>query len=249
MSVYKPQYKPYDEVLKSAQRRVPTLPEDFYERIPREMRNLAFTISSIERVTQIQDILASLDRSFEENQSFDEWKESVNVDDFDKLADNRKELVFRMHSQTAYNLGVRYVSTENKDILPWLKYQAILDARTRPNHAANDGITRPVDDPFWETNTPPLGFNCRCQLLNVPKYLTDEEKLTPPAKLKNPDLKPDKGWRYNKLKPEAKLDRYLQKKIETLPPRLKSSMNEYVKKRGLDNDVWWEKNKHLFERQ
>jgi len=247
MSVYKPQFKPYDEVLAGAKRRTPLLSDTFYDGIPQEMRSYAFTVSSIERVTQVQDILESLNRAFDEGLSYQEWVESVNVKDFQDLAENRKELVFRMHSQTAYNQGHLQIAQENKDILPWLKYQAIGDDRTRPNHLANDGVTRPVDDDFWITNTPPLGFGCRCFLLNVTKEDTADERLTPPSQLKDPEKLPDKGFRYNKLKPTEKLDRYLAKKIETLPAQLKETMLNYVGGRDLDKDIWWENNKKFFE--
>lgn len=244
---YKPQFKPYDEVLAGAQRRVPILSDAFYNQIPRQMRNYAFTVSSIERVTEVQDILDSLNRAVEEGQSFAQWQSSVNTDDFKKLSDNRKELVFRMHGQTAYNQGHLQVGLENPELVPWLKYQAIGDDRTRPNHLANDGVTRPVNDPFWDSNTPPLGYNCRCFLLNVTAEETDRERLTPPKKLENPDLLPDVGFRYNKKDPVSKLDRYLAKKIETLPRELRQAMTQYIGKRDLDNDVWWEQNKKYFE--
>lgn len=246
---YKPQFKPYDEVLAGAKRRVPILSDSYYEQIPRQMRTYAFTVSSIERVSQVQDILESLNRAVEEGQTFAEWQSTVNIKDFQSLAQNRQELVFRMHSQTAYNQGHLQIGLENPDLVPWLKYQAIGDERTRPNHMANDGITRPVDDEFWLTNTPPLGYNCRCFLLNITarEAQGDKENLTPPKQLEKPELLPDKGFRYNKRDPVSKLDRYLAKKIETLPPDLKESMTQYVGKKDLDNDIWWEQNKEFFE--
>lgn len=249
MSVYKPKFRPYDEVLSSAKRRVPTLSQSFYNEIPQEMRRYAFTVSSIERVSEVQDILESLNRAFEENKPFDQWKQEFNIKSFRDLADNRKELIFRMHSQTAYNQGHYQVGIENKEDLPWMKYQAIGDERTRPNHMANDGITRPVEDEFWEQNLPPIGFNCRCFTVNVPKSETDRETLTPPSKLKSManEIRPDVGFRYNKLDPTKTMDRYLQKKIKTLPPELRDSMLKHIEKRDLDTDIWWERNKQYFE--
>ncbi len=48
----------------------------------------------------------------------------------------------------------------NKDVLPLLQYQTALDSLVRPEHAAWEGIVRPVDDPFWDDHMPPNGWNC-----------------------------------------------------------------------------------------
>ena len=50
-----------------------------------------------------------------------------------------------------------------------LQYRATKDGRTRPEHAALDGVTLPVSDPMWAEITPPNGWNCRCLLVQVLK--------------------------------------------------------------------------------
>lgn len=49
-----------------------------------------------------------------------------------------------------------------KDVLPYLSYNAIDDACEIC--APFNGITLPVDDPFWDENAPENHFNCRCLL-------------------------------------------------------------------------------------
>ena len=56
---------------------------------------------------------------------------------------------------------------KDKEDLPMLRYQTAGDERVRPIHASWDGITRPVDDGFWDDHTPPNGFNCRCVLIQL----------------------------------------------------------------------------------
>jgi SPP1 gp7 family putative phage head morphogenesis protein len=51
----------------------------------------------------------------------------------------------------------------------FLKYSTAGDARVRPTHAELDGILLPVDDPFWNTHYPPLGWKCRCNVVRVPR--------------------------------------------------------------------------------
>jgi SPP1 gp7 family putative phage head morphogenesis protein len=50
-----------------------------------------------------------------------------------------------------------------------LVYDAVNDKRTRPEHAAIDGVVEPVDSPFWDTHYPPNGWNCRCTVTQVEK--------------------------------------------------------------------------------
>lgn len=50
-----------------------------------------------------------------------------------------------------------------------LVYDAVNDKRTRPEHAAIDGVVEPVDSDFWNTHYPPNGWNCRCTVYQVEK--------------------------------------------------------------------------------
>ena len=51
---------------------------------------------------------------------------------------------------------------EAVDTHPYWQYWAILDGRTRKRHAAMHGTVYAHDDPFWQYNYPPNGYNCRC---------------------------------------------------------------------------------------
>lgn len=50
----------------------------------------------------------------------------------------------------------------DKETLPLLRWQAILDPNTRDSHAALNGVTLPIDDEFWQAYYPPIAWNCRC---------------------------------------------------------------------------------------
>ena len=43
------------------------------------------------------------------------------------------------------------------------------DNRVRPEHADLEGVTLPIDDPFWASYYPPNGWNCRCTVVQVRK--------------------------------------------------------------------------------
>jgi SPP1 gp7 family putative phage head morphogenesis protein len=60
-------------------------------------------------------------------------------------------------------MGKEWVEAEQKkDIIPYLQYRTQRDSRVRDEHAALDGITLPVDHPFWKTYMPKNGWRCRC---------------------------------------------------------------------------------------
>ena len=50
-----------------------------------------------------------------------------------------------------------------------LQYRTAGDDKVRPEHAALNGVTLPITDPFWEEYYPPNGWNCRCTVIQVRK--------------------------------------------------------------------------------
>lgn len=52
----------------------------------------------------------------------------------------------------------------NADVLPMLTYRTAGDKRVRKEHDALDGITLPINDPFWDSYYPPNGWRCRCDV-------------------------------------------------------------------------------------
>lgn len=240
---FRPRNGSYNQIINQATRRVETLPVVFYEQIPKELRTIAFTVSGIERMTTIEKVLESLNDAFDQNISFKDWQDSVNLDELIDLSNARRETIYRTFMTTEYNRGRVEVGLDTDNDLNWLMYQAILDDRTRPNHAANDGITRRADDEFWETNLPPLGFNCRCFVLNLGRQ---DAETTPLAQLSDPDLQPDEGWNYNKTKPIKSLNTYYRDKQEIFTKTIREASTNRLLLRTQDEQLWYEKYKKQF---
>lgn len=74
---------------------------------------------------------------------------------------------------------------ENKQDIPLLKYLTVGDDRVRPAHKELEGVTRPVDDTFWDLYYPPNGWNCRCDVLQI-----QTGKVTPVNDIVTPDDMP-----------------------------------------------------------
>lgn len=56
---------------------------------------------------------------------------------------------------------------KQKDILPFLKYDAVVDKNTSDICRPLDGIVAPVGDKIWSKIMPLNHFNCRCVVLQV----------------------------------------------------------------------------------
>lgn len=74
---------------------------------------------------------------------------------------------------------------ENADVMPYLQYETVGDGRVRDDHAALDGVIKPIDDPFWNTWYPPNGFNCRCTVLQL-----TAGSVTPDTRISYPEVPP-----------------------------------------------------------
>ena len=115
------------------------------------------------------------------------------------------ETVYRTQASVAYSAGQwnAHQGETLGDILWGWEYSTVGDDRVRPNHAAMDGVRLPKDNPFWRTNFPPQGWNCRCTA--IPIYEGDAliaDPKPPPRGVVVIDgvettAAPDRGWAFN----------------------------------------------------
>jgi SPP1 gp7 family putative phage head morphogenesis protein len=86
-------------------------------------------------------------------------------------------------------MAARWVQFDaEKDDIPLLEYSTVGDARVRNEHRALDGITRSVDDAFWNTYYPPNGWNCRCTVVQKPEGDETPESRIPTSGTGVPEL-------------------------------------------------------------
>lgn len=96
--------------------------------------------------------------------------------------------VFATGYHMGYN-GVIYTETKNDPKVWGYEYVTAGDEKVRVSHDAQNGVTLPKSDPFWQVWWPPNGYNCRCTI----KVLTKEHELVYP----DSTLTPDEGFSRN----------------------------------------------------
>ena len=252
-----------NEVIDAAESRVGTLPGEFREDIPVELRNLAFTITDINSISDINLVLASLNAALDRGETFAQWQSTVDVQSFRSLSEARQRLVFRQHMNTAFNQGKLDYARANSTLVPYLRYNAIQDNAVRDSHAALDGLTRPTNDPIWDMFTPPIDFNCRCILValsreeaelggtrvNQNEGAPDGTGLTPPALAEtittaNP---PGNGFAFNRREQVGNFTRLLRRRIRALPRNMRQVFLDRLARRTVLTRVWFDTNRELFE--
>ncbi|MEN6534197.1 MAG: phage minor head protein [Bryobacteraceae bacterium] len=109
------------------------------------------------------------------------------------------ETILRTQSQLAYagGNGMVYKQAAVDEILWGYKYVTAGDDRVREEHVLMDGTTLPKDDSFWDWNSPPCGFNCRC--VKIPIFEARDPVRPIPAEIGGRLVYPqaDEGFRFD----------------------------------------------------
>lgn len=153
----------------------------------------SFTVAKAMRLDVLSDIEREVDRVISEGETFESFRERIEpvlrakgwwgrkrmVDPLtgeERIVQlgspHRLRTIFDTNLRTSIARG-RWERIERlKERMPYLRYVAVADARTRPDHMAWHGTVLPVDHPWWETHAPPNGWYCRCVVQQL-----DEEDI------------------------------------------------------------------------
>lgn len=158
--------------------------EDVWE----EEHAKAFTVAKAMQREVLEDIRAALDEALAEGRTLEQFREELTPvlqargwwgrqEATDPLTGETREVqlgsprrlrtIFEVNMRSAYQAG-RWERIERvKTAMPYLRYVAVMDGRTRPEHRAWHGVVLPVDDPWWDTHYPPCGWRCRCTVTQM----------------------------------------------------------------------------------
>jgi SPP1 gp7 family putative phage head morphogenesis protein len=139
----------------------------------REMHSAAFMVAGANTKELTADFHAAVDKAVREGSTLDDFRK-----DFDAIVAEhgwsyhgargwRSRIIFETNLRTAAAAGRWQQIQQVKDARPWLRYVAVMDDRTRPEHAAWHDTVLPADDSWWDTHFPPNGWNCRCTVQSL----------------------------------------------------------------------------------
>lgn len=158
-------------------------------------RRKAFTVAGVAALDLVAEVWEGLGRALEAGTPYAEWATSVRDGleaAWGRPNGRRLETIFRTNVQMAYSSG-RWAQMSRPEVRqdrPYWMYDAVLDARTTAICRERNGVVRPADDPWWQSNTPPLHFNCRSGV----RPLTEAEAQARGITERLPEEPPQKGF-------------------------------------------------------
>lgn len=184
----------------------------------REAHARAFTVAGVTKQDLLADIKAATATAIAEGQSKAQFRHGledtlkrkgwwgkgdiVNPDTGEvrkgeRGSASRLNLIYRQNMQSAYNAGRYKQQVESAAVAPYWRYMALLDAKTRPSHAAMHGLVYRYDDPIWQTMYPPNGWQCRCKVDSLSERAfkrggydlqdSDGDEISTEVIIRNPD--------------------------------------------------------------
>ena len=204
-----------------------------YDEVMHEAHLKAFSIAKVTKLDLLSDIQDSLMKAQKEGKSFESWKKDIKPTlakkgwlgkvevTNEKTGEIKTINVNNTRLKRIYNTNMRTANAQGRAKAQYalegeiyLRYIALQDGLTRPSHLRMHGITLHRDDPFWERNYPPNGWNCRCVVRAYSKSECERQGFeiskTPPLPIASKD------WSYDKrgLNKDNSLDSILQTKLE-----------------------------------
>ena len=153
----------------------------------------AFTVAKMMQLDLLMTMHESLAKAIEEGTPYEAWAKDITPilqkegwwgrkpmtdpltgeTEIVQLGSPRRlRIIYNTNLRSARAAGRWERIQRDKAYLPYLRYSAILDSHTRPQHRAwgtldGHGIILPVDHVFWESHFPPNGWNCRCRCTQI----------------------------------------------------------------------------------
>lgn len=168
----------------------------------REEHDTAFTVAKIMEKDILIDVQDSLARALEEGAPYQQWVKGTR-ETFDRSGwtaygagrdrPRRLNVIYDTNQRSARAVGQWGRVERTKRTRPFLRYALGPSERHRPHHAAWDGTTLPVDDPWWGDHMPQNGYLCKCHVIQESRAVVERrggpsEKAPPSPKVawKNP---------------------------------------------------------------
>lgn len=189
---------PPEEAIDAFRRKGYALTFDWRDMPPQE-HSRAFTVAKVMSMDILADIRVAVDDAIAKGETLADFKKRLTpvlqekgwwgrqemadpltgeIRDVQLGSPRRLQIIYDTNLRMAHAAG-RWERIERvADRRPWLRYVAILDDRTRQQHAAWHNTVLRWDDPFWSQHAPPNGWRCRCSVQQLSDRDVDRRGLT-----------------------------------------------------------------------
>ena len=160
----------------------------------------SFTVAKVMQLDILQDIHAEIDRALVAGTTMREfqqrlmptlqdkgwWGRKVMRDpltgedkDVQLGSPRRLKTIYDTNLRTAHSEGQWQRIQDSKEAFPYLEYDGNNSSQPRHTHSAWDGLTLPVDDPFWQAHFPVKEYGCKCRA--IPRTARQVERSGKPV--------------------------------------------------------------------
>ncbi len=160
----------------------------------------SFTVAKAMRLDVLEAIRGEVDRAIADGITFEDFEKALEprlremgwwgrgqmVDPLTGELRNvqlgsrhRLRTIFDTNLRMSYAKGRWEMIERDAAAAPYLMYDAVNDALTRPEHLAWDGTVLRWDDPWWRSHYPPNGWFCRCRVIQMSEEDLEEFGIEP----------------------------------------------------------------------
>ncbi|WP_439861619.1 phage head morphogenesis protein [Pseudomonas sp. MBLB4136] len=146
----------------------------------------AFTVAKVMQLDILQDIRAEVDRALAEGTTLRDFQQRLTpalqakgwwgrqplrdpltgeTPQVQLGSPRRLKTIYDTNLRTAHSEGQWQRIQDSKDAFPYLEYDGANSEHPRLQHSAWDGLTLPVDDPFWLDHFPVKEYGCKCRAI------------------------------------------------------------------------------------
>lgn len=164
----------------------------------------AFVVAGAMKEDLVADLRNAVAKAIEQGTTLAEFRK-----DFDQIVARhgwsykgkrgwRTGVIYNTNLRMAYAAGKWQQAEQLKARRPYLRYVAVLDRRTRPDHRDWHGTVLPMDHPWWKTHYPPNGWGCRCTVQqlgprDLDRYGYQVNDQAPPVAWENRTVRTPQG--------------------------------------------------------
>ncbi|MDM5074570.1 phage head morphogenesis protein [Aeromonas bestiarum] len=151
----------------------------------------AFTVAKMLNADLLVEVRALVEKALAEGQTYQQFAAAIKpllvksgwwgIQEMDDPAtgetkrvqlgsEGRIKTIYRTNMRTARAAGQWQRIERTKRAMPYLVYQLGPAREHRALHVSWNGITLPVDDPWWQTHMPPNGWGCHCWVRQISKF-------------------------------------------------------------------------------